>query len=125
MRDTMTAEQIRERNLTIAIYAGVAHRRKSSNFDGYKFNIPYGHKPPNSISFSETTAYLLKHSDSLHYHDRWDWLMPVIQKLYRHDVIYAVSEEEVKASIPYEPIEFIFAKVYNWIVKINNNEGLK
>ena len=23
-----------------------------------------------------------------------------------------------------EPIEFIFAKVYNWIVKINNNEGL-
>ena len=120
----MTAEQIRERNLTIAIYAGVAHRRKSSNFDGYKFNIPYGHKPPNSISFSETTAYLLKHSDSLHYHDRWDWLMPVIQKLFKADLTYRNSEEAVKSALPYEPIEVVFQLVFEWVEKINNNEGL-
>lgn len=121
----MTAEQIRERNLTIAIYAKVAHRRKSSNFDGYKFNIPYGHKPPNSISFSETTAYLLKHSDSLHYHDRWDWLMPVIRQLYQKgDPIFRDSEAECKSALCYEPIEEVHKIVYQWIQKINNNEGL-
>ncbi len=106
----MTEEQIRERNIAIAKFLQLG-------------NVGTGQIRYAVLLEGKAVGYYLP--ENLKFHKSWDWLMPVIQQLYRHNVIYAISEEEVKASIPYEPIEFIFAKVYNWIVKINNNEGLK
>lgn len=54
------------------------------------------------------------------YHSSWDWLMPVIQKLYQQaDPIFRDSEAECKSALCYEPIEEVHKIVYQWITKIN------
>lgn len=58
-------------------------------------------------------------NNQLAYHSSWDWLMPVIQKLFKYDVIFQVSELEVKSAICYEQIEEVHQLVYHWITKIN------
>ncbi len=60
------------------------------------------------------------YGNMLRFDSSWDWLMPVIQKLYQQaDPIFRDSENECRSALCYEPIEEVHKIVYQWIIKIN------
>lgn len=105
----MTEEQIRERNIAIAKFLQLG-------------NVGTGQIRYAVILEGKAVGYYLP--ENLKFHKSWDWLMPVIQQMFKADFTYRNSEEAVKSALPYEPIEVVFQLVFEWIEKINNNEGL-
>ncbi len=106
----MTEEQIRESNIAIA-----------------KF-LQFGNVGTKKIIYAVTLdgkAVGYFRPENLEFHTSWDWLMPVIQKLYKIDLIWTQYEDTIRAALPYEGIEDIHAKVYKWILAVEKfNEGL-
>lgn len=94
----------------------------SSVFSGWvKKEQPYTKGVPLLVVVSNKSK--IEYLRKLQYHSSWDWLMPVIQKLYQQgDPIFRDSEAECKSALCYEPIEEVHKIVYQWIQKINNNK---
>lgn len=106
----MTEEQIRERNIAIAKFLQLG-------------NVGTGQIRYAVILEGKAVGYYLP--ENLKFHKSWDWLMPVIRQLYQKgDPIFRDSEAECKSALCYEPIEEVHKIVYQWIQKINDNEGL-
>lgn len=112
----MTKEQIVEKNKKIAEFMGwINTTHTDSQVSIYEHRNK--EKAPNGM-------YLVDQW-TLNYHKSWDWLMPVIQKLYKIDLIWTQYEDTIRAALPYEGIEDIHAKVYKWILAVEKfNEGL-
>ena len=106
----MTEEQIRERNIAIAIFL------QSGNVGTDEFLYAI-------ILDGKAMGYY--RPEGLKFHCDWNWLMPVVQKLYSPyaNHLYQVSEDAVRAALVDAPIETVFKLVHKWIEKINNNEG--
>lgn len=93
----------------------------SSVFSGWvKKEQPYIKGVPLLVVVSNKSK--IEYLRKLQYHSSWDWLMPVIQKLFQADPIFQVSIEECESALPYKPIEEIHEIVCQWIQKINNNK---
>jgi hypothetical protein len=102
-----------EKNIVIVEFMGIAPKDYLLDGTYYYRDSPWFFT---TGSYTEVQQAIV---DYVKYHSSWDWLMPVIQKLFKYDVVFQISELEVKSAICYEPIEEVHQLVYHWIQKIN------
>lgn len=100
-----------EKNKVIAAFMGGLYQKDVS----FSMQSNYVWLPEHGVCRFDTVS----NGKHLNYHRSWDWLMPVIQKLFQADPIFQNNIDACKMALQYRTVEELYEIVYHWITKIN------